>query len=263
MNFYLAHVKCKICKKTTSEVFGAEVLRKYQVKYYHCSECGFIQPEEPYWLQEAYESPLNTEDTGILKRNEYFRSRVTLLLKDLFDAKGKFLDYGGGYGVFTRLMRDVGFNYFWQDKYAQNILSRGFSHEEGVRYEAISAFEVFEHLLDVDSEVDEMLKYSDTIVFSTLLHGGDEIPLKDWWYYAFNHGQHISLFTLKSLEILATSKGLKFYSNGINLHIFTKLNYSNQRFKRQMFLAKWFWFFFKGRGFISKTNSDFELLSNS
>ena len=254
-------MKCKICNQIVSQVFEAEVLRKYQVKYYHCSQCGFIQTEDPYWLQEAYESPLNTEDTGILKRNEYFRSRVTLLLKDLFGNKGKFLDYGGGYGVFTRLMRDVGFDYFWQDRYAQNILARGFSHEEGHSYNAITAFEVFEHLTDVHAELDEMLKYSDTIIFSTLLHG-NEIPSKDWWYYAFNHGQHISLFTIKSLEILASSKGLNFYSNGVNLHMFTKSKYTNQKFRLQIFKAKWLWIFLQSRGFKSKTDSDFELLSN-
>lgn len=253
-------MKCKICRHTVSQVFEAEVLRKYQVKYYHCSQCGFIQPEEPHWLQEAYESPLNTEDTGILKRNEYFRSRVSLLLLDLFKGGGKFLDYGGGYGVFTRLMRDIGFDYFWQDKYAKNILAKGFTHKEGETYQAITAFEVFEHLLDVHQELDEMLQYSDTIIFSTLLNG-ETIPKLDWWYYAFNHGQHISLFSRKSLEMLAASKGLNFYTNGINLHLFTKKKYSNFQFKLRIFFAKWLFWAFKGHGLKSKTDSDFEYLS--
>jgi hypothetical protein len=253
-------VKCKICRQASYEIFEAQVLQKYQIKYFCCSQCGFIQTEEPYWLTEAYENPLNTEDTGILKRNEYFRSRVSMILLSLFSPSAKFLDYGGGYGVFTRMMRDVGFNYFWQDKYAQNILARGFTCKEGERFEAITAFEVFEHLTDVHEEVEEMLKFSDTIIFSTLLHG-QEVPSKDWWYYAFNHGQHISLFTAKSLELLAASKGLNFYTNGANLHMFTKKPYSNGKFKFRILLAKWFWFYFKTKGLKSKTDADFEMLS--
>lgn len=259
---YLARVKCKICKQSLQQIFEAEVLRKYTVKYYCCDQCGFIQPEEPYWLQEAYESPLNTEDTGILKRNEYFRSKLALLLLDLFGTKGRYLDYGGGYGVFTRMMRDIGFDYYWQDKYAQNLLARGFTHQDGT-YQALSAFEVFEHLTDVHAEVDEMLSYSDTIIFSTLLHEKGKIPEKNWWYYAFNHGQHISLYTQKSLELLAASKGLNFYTNGIHLHMFTRKRYSNFSFKMQLFLAKWGWFRIKSQSLISKTESDFETLTEA
>jgi hypothetical protein len=46
----------------------------------------------------------------------------------MFDANNRFIDYGGGYGLFVRLMRDAGFDYYWFDKFCDNVLSKGFEH---------------------------------------------------------------------------------------------------------------------------------------
>ncbi len=40
-----------------------------------------------------------------------------------------FLDYAGGYGVFTRLMRDIGFDFYWHDPYTQNLFANGFEKD--------------------------------------------------------------------------------------------------------------------------------------
>jgi hypothetical protein len=53
----------------------------------------------------------------MMMRNLWHRNVTTTLIYFLFNTKGQFLDYGVGYGVFVRLMRDIGFDYYWQDKY--------------------------------------------------------------------------------------------------------------------------------------------------
>lgn len=53
---------CKICGNKTSYIFQAKVLGKYDVKYFHCSTCGYIQTEEPYWLDEAYSESISALD---------------------------------------------------------------------------------------------------------------------------------------------------------------------------------------------------------
>lgn len=45
---------CKICGSETSQKFKAKILVKYDINYYHCENCGFLQTEEPFWLEEAY-----------------------------------------------------------------------------------------------------------------------------------------------------------------------------------------------------------------
>jgi hypothetical protein len=212
---------CKICQQKMEIAFKAVVLGKYQVCYYHCPHCGFLQTEEPYWLGEAYKDPINAEDTGLLSRNIFFSETASLLLFFLFDKNGTFLDYAGGYGVFTRLMRDIGFNFFWHDPMTQNLLARGFEYHDPVeKCELLTSFESFEHFADPLTEMKKMLAISNNILFSTFLLP-TSVPSSDWWYYQFAHGQHISFYSKESLQYIANENGLHFYTHGF-FHLFTK-----------------------------------------
>ena len=57
-------MQCKVCGKPTAPLFKKLVLRKYDVQYHQCPSCGFIQTEEPYWLEEAYSSAISDLDLG-------------------------------------------------------------------------------------------------------------------------------------------------------------------------------------------------------
>jgi len=103
---------CIICRKESQQFFKAKILDKYEIKYYYCLECGFINTEKPYWLDEAYKNPINKTDTGILSRNINLSRITSLIIYFNYDKKGVFLDYAGGHGTFTRLMRDIGFDFF-------------------------------------------------------------------------------------------------------------------------------------------------------
>ena len=217
---------CKICNNfIQAEAFEKLVLNKYKIKYYICSNCGFLQTEEPFWLEEAYSEAISSADVGLLSRNIENSDilRKTILL--YFNSEKKFLDFGGGYGVLVRLMRDKGFNFFWQDKYCKNLFSQYFELErmdEKERcFELVSAFEVFEHHFDPVALLTELLVFSDSVIFSTELIP-ENTDIKTWWYLAPEAGQHISFFSRKSLEILAEMFDLSFFSNEYNLHLFSK-----------------------------------------
>ena len=62
-------MKCKVCGTLNQACFGGKILGKYDIKYYHCSNCGFVQTEEPYWLDEAYSRSINVSDVGYMMRN--------------------------------------------------------------------------------------------------------------------------------------------------------------------------------------------------
>jgi hypothetical protein len=220
-------------------------MNKYDVKYFHCPGCGFLQTEEPYWLTEAYSESINMSDTGYLLRNISLSKLTTAILPLLFNRKGKFLDYAGGYGVYVRLMRDIGFDFRWQDKYTPNLFAREFEWK-GEKVEAITTFESFEHFVDPMKEVEDMLTISKSLIFTTELLP-EQIPKpNEWWYYGLDHGQHISLYSVNALKYIADHFGLNYLNYG-SFHIITEKNISKKmlallirlnRIKLNAFLAK-------------------------
>lgn len=213
-------MKCKICL-SESEIFAVfPVMNQYSVKYYRCPNCGFICTEAPYWLNEAYNNPIADQDIGILKRNMELSNIVSSILKIIYPSAHAMLDFGGGYGIFTRMMRDMGFDYYWTDKYAQNLFAQHFEKNEE-HYDVVTAMELFEHFVDPLKEVNDILKYSEVLIFSTeLVSKIAPPPIADWWYYAPEEGQHISFYTPESLELLALKFGKNYVHVG-NINIFS------------------------------------------
>jgi hypothetical protein len=198
-------------------------MNKYKVAYWHCPRCGFLQTEEPYWLDDAKCDALNIYDTGIISRAISF-SRITAgLIYFLFDTQGKFVDYAGGYGLFTRMMRDIGFDYYWYDPYAQNLFARSFEFKKNMQpVTLVTAFECFEHFVDPQQSIAELFAISPNIFFSTTLLPVPCPKPQKWWYYGLQHGQHICFYARSTLEFIAKQYKVNLYTNSSNLHLFTK-----------------------------------------
>ena len=213
---------CSICQ-TESKHFGqALLLEKFQVQYFACPRCGFIQTEQPYWLAEAYTDALVAGDVGIMQRNLQTSAIASAVISLLFPDGKKFLDYGGGHGTFVRLMRDRGFNFFWQDLYAKNIHARTFEQEEGARYDLVTAFELMEHLPDPLVGMAPIFALSDNVLTTTLLVPNPPPAPPNWWYYAVRVGQHISFYTPTALQQLARHYG-RHVSSSNGFHLFTRV----------------------------------------
>lgn len=214
-------VTCNICQSKSLEKFKALILKRHSVKYFQCVSCEFIQTEKPYWLEEAYSSAITSQDIGLLYRNNLYAPIVSILIKLFYDKASNFIDYGGGYGVFVRLMRDRGFNFYRYDTYCENIFAKNFEDDCKQEYELLTSFEVFEHLENPIVEIEKMLLKSKTIFFSTEIQPSNFKSEKDWWYVMPETGQHISLYSIKSLEFIASKYKLNLYSNGTTFHLLT------------------------------------------
>ena len=211
---------CKICGEATSSVLQGRLLGKYDVEYHSCGGCGLVQTDAPFWLEEAYSRAIASVDLGPISRAMLNARIVETLLLTSFDPKSRYIDWGAGYGVFVRIMRDLGYDFYWSDEHCENLFAQHFVADPTARYELLTTFEVFEHLSDPVAGLESMLAKADNVFFSTVLvpPGG----IKDWWYLTPETGQHITFHTRESLKRLGERFGLRLLSNGRDYHLFTR-----------------------------------------
>jgi 2-polyprenyl-3-methyl-5-hydroxy-6-metoxy-1,4-benzoquinol methylase len=224
-------------------IFAEKVLFKYDVNYYKCSQCGFIQTEVPYWLSEAYQTPVSVYDVGMVQRSLLWKSAIERIIRKFFNPNSKFVDYGGGTGLLVRLMRDSGFDFYRYDPYSSNIFAQGFDvadlPDKKPRFELLTAFEVLEHLEQPLVAIEEMFQLSDSILFSTLLQPSDQTKInpQDWAYFAQQTGQHISFYTQDALAKIAKKFDCNLYTNNENAHLLTvkKLNLTSNKINKLLY----------------------------
>lgn len=218
------------------DCFTAQVMRKYSARYMFCQQCGFLAVREPFWLEEAYKNAITHADTGLVMRNNSIALKVASVLYFLTGERGggKYFDAAGGYGLFTRLMRDFGFDFYWMDKYCENLISPGFEYEQDLfECKGVTAFEVLEHLITPFSFFEETFSMSGAqfCIFSTDLYRNTPPLPEEWYYYTFATGQHIAFYQRRTLETLGAKLGLYFASaNGLHIYSKTHINELKLRF---------------------------------
>jgi len=212
-----------------SPLFTAKILGKYDVVYSRCDQTGFVQTEEPYWLQEAYSSAITALDIGLIGRNIENANLTQNWIPRINPSANSFVDYGGGYGVFVRLMRDAGYPFLLYDEHCENLFAKGFatnsliSAKDG-EFDFLTAWEVFEHLASPTKSIRELCRVAHQVLFSTILIPDTEIrSASDWWYFTPETGQHVAFYSRRSLEFLAKSFGVYFYTDGKSNHLFSRI----------------------------------------
>jgi hypothetical protein len=151
-------------------------------------------------------------------------------------------------------MRDIGLDFYWDDKYTKNIFSSGFEWDETKKIDAITSFEAFEHFISPLNEIEALLKISDTVIFSTeLLPKSIPKPI-DWWYYGLDHGPHVSFYSLKTFIYIADKYNLNYYKSGL-IHILTSKNIPKWKLLTLRF-SKFGFHEILAKGLVSKTWDD-------
>jgi SAM-dependent methyltransferase len=198
------------------------------IYYVLCESCSFC------WAPELYQWPLSKFEEFIYNADylavdpDYVSLRPKAnsnMLRSMFPALHpaiRHLDYGGGSGDMSRSLSNSG----WSSSSYDPFVNRNTNPAELGTFNLVTAYEVFEHVPDVDalmSDLNLMLAEDGLVIFSTLLSDGNIVQKQrlNWWYAAPRNG-HISLFSKQSLALLAQKNSFNFGSFSSGLHVFFK-----------------------------------------
>lgn len=232
---------CKICKSTAMPFDMVDILKQCEppffpikpafvpVIYHRCEKCGFIfttyfdEFDDYMWRKYIYNSDYIKADPEYLdirpKNNAFFID--TLLSAKKVMVIG--LDYGGGNGVTANALRKLGYQYDSYDPYGEYSIC----NELVGSYNFCSAIEVLEHTIDPIGLMENLLKLTtrDKLMVIIGTSTSDHIVTNkqrlSWWYAAPRNG-HVSLFSKKTLSILASQFGLGYHSFSPSVHILTR-----------------------------------------
>lgn len=194
------------------------------VYYFLCGACGHcFAPELCCWSPDEFAGSIYNAgyvevDPDYLDRRP--RAGAASLLR-LFGEAGpglRHLDYGSGTGRLGELLRESG----WQTVSHDPFAAASTPLADGARFDLITAYEVFEHVPDPKLLIDRLaglLADDGVILLSTLLSDGFIAPRQrlGWWYASPRNG-HISLFSKKSLGLLAARQKFIFGSFSVGVH---------------------------------------------
>ena len=208
---------CRICRSLGEQLFELQVLGKYQAEYWQCTNCRFIYIVDPFWLEESFASELNDLDIGSVDRCIVMADFVEVLIRSLKSPKSRFLDWGGGYGLLSRIMRDRGLDFVSHDIYTRALFVESSSISNSEIFEVVTMSEVALHLTDPVPVFKKIMESTNTLVFTAVI--APEVVPNDWWYLMPDTGQHVAIYHEESLQALAEQLGVQVTSDGRFFHV--------------------------------------------
>lgn len=230
---------CPICEDTTLAVFDYVDFNKYctitpeaitpsgfKICYKICPVCNYLVAVDLCnWEKKQFEDHIYNKDYIVFdpdyveKRPHQNHKLLSTLIKSEISSI-RHLDYGGGNGLLSSLMKRSGWD---SESYEPFSTASKFPHR---KFNVITAFEVLEHVPNPNvlmQNIIRLMEDSAIFIFSTLLSDGN-IKLNEplnWWYAAPRNG-HISLFSKRSLEILSNKYYLDYTCLNNSLHVFSR-----------------------------------------
>jgi SAM-dependent methyltransferase len=194
------------------------------IYYCLCPACGFCFAPQMYgWSVSEFEERVYNDgyqavDPDYVQVRPEANAASLLKMLPQFPRDLRHLDYGGGGGLLSRILRDAG----WDSTSYDPFVDVETTAESLGAFDLITAYEVFEHVPDVAALMATLtarLKPGGMVLFTTLLSDGQigAGQRLTWWYAAPRNG-HISLFSRRSLAQLTAKYGFQFGSFSDGFH---------------------------------------------
>ncbi|MBN8279666.1 MAG: class I SAM-dependent methyltransferase [Gammaproteobacteria bacterium] len=231
--------RCPLCRKPTAPLGAVDFNRSCAeaqglrlppanrpVAYVQCRTCGFaFAPMFQDWTaadfaREIYNAGYGAVDPDHKEVRPRANAQTILGMFPGAARPARHLDYGGGAGRMSELLRAAG----WDSACYDPFFDGDKSAEPAGTYSLITCFEVFEHVTDpraLAATLDRLLAPDGLMLVSTLVSDGNLAPGRPltWWYAAPRNG-HVSLYARTSLDRLATRQGWRFASFSPESHVF-------------------------------------------
>jgi hypothetical protein len=211
--------RCSACQAPAEHRQFVTLFRESECSLHECTECKTCFFPDPDWLDRAYSESISKLDTGIAQRTNDIANVLAAILTPQKNKNDKFLDYGGGYGILARTMRDRGFNFSSFDPLTPTLFSlpsHGSSH-----FKLVTLIEVLEHLTQPLNTLREISQSCDLILISTLTLPPEGLD-SNWWYLLPDTGQHVFFPSREGLKRMASDLNMHLKSNGENLHLLSR-----------------------------------------
>lgn len=196
------------------------------IYYAICDACFFVFAKDMYkWSDNEFRNKIyNSEYINF--DGDYLEIRPKSSFKFISDFFGpnlsyvNHLDYGGGSGRLSELMQMNGINSKNYEPFSDSVtLPIG-------KFDLITAIEVVEHVpnpIILFENINNLLSDPGIFLFGTQISDGHITKGRrlDWWYASPRNG-HISLYSKKSLQIIAQKFGFYFVSLDSGIHFFTR-----------------------------------------
>jgi len=232
----MEHKKCKICDHP-APIWGCVDFNKscieeqgnylqysgVAVHYLKCNNCGYLFTTDfDKWTKDDYRRNIYNDDYMVVDP-DYGGVRsardVIWFTKFLNGNKSlDILDYGAGTATFGTEMCKLGYKVdswdpMWDTPPTWN---------KDKKFDLITAFEVLEHSPTPKATLDDLhqwLKPGGRVLITSLandvMNGKREAT---HWYLSPRNG-HVAMFSIKSMETLFATKGMKMQHDGPNVHL--------------------------------------------
>ncbi len=213
--------------KSCSESEGIHLhLCGVPIYYRRCAACEYTwAPEFRDWSDEDFLNHIYNEDyvhvdPDYISVRPQGNAEVVAQLFGKQRDRIRHLDYGGGNGGLSSILAQQG----WDTTSYDPFPGDGTAAASLGKFNLITSFEVFEHVPDPNTLMANLRLLMDDeclVLFSTLASDGNIAPKGrlNWWYASPRNG-HISLFSTRSLALLAEKYGLGFRSFSPTTHCF-------------------------------------------
>ena len=226
-------VNCPVCGGAGDSETQYEVLDGNIARLLVCSNCKFLFVDNPHWLAGSFTQNLNRFDVGSADRSLIIAGFVRSIFSRRKASGVKVLDFGGGDGLATRVIRDAGIDCRWEDPYCRPVFAVGPNQLEISRFDLVFMGEVALHLTDPLATITSLMLRSDRLLMTAVVP--PESINTDWWYLMPQTGQHVAFYPVKTLKWIASELSLHLLTDGKFFHQFSSVRPS--LLERAMFKA--------------------------
>jgi SAM-dependent methyltransferase len=198
-------MNCSLCNNTNTEQKTDKQGKIYNI----CTYCGLIQLDKKYLLSKESEKKryLLHENS---KKNKayvsYLKNIIENSIAPFLKTGIRLLDFGCGPEMtWADLLKQKGYHVSTFDPYFDNN-----NKWRNKTFDAITAIEVFEHLISPGKELSDLskcLKTGNFLIIRTMLHNNDWNNFLKWWYKT--DSTHVSFYSETTINFICMTWNYK------------------------------------------------------